>query len=313
MFLKPKASLSNHTKSVEAAGFYPSARRARLRQWRRQWHVINRNSLQRAALVYIVALIFAGILAPYIVPHPESIAGKIEASQTLQGPSWSHLFGTDEFGRDMFSRVVYGTRVSLGAAIVVIGIAIGVGSALGVIAAGIGGIVDEIIMRVTDIFLAFPVAVLAIIITAFWGGSLRNAIFALSVAWWPWYARLMRGTALSIRERPFVRAARSIGTSRFRILSGHILKSSLGPTIVMGSLDLGSVVLMLAALSFLGLGAQPPTPEWGLMINQSRTYFLHAWWYMAFPGLAIMLTVFCFSILGDGLGEMLNPKSRGRE
>jgi len=291
---------------------YPTAVRARLRQMRQQWHVLTRNNVQKAAVIFIALLCVAGVLAPYIVPYPDSITGKVVESEILEPPSWSHPFGTDEFGRDIFSRVLYGIRVSLAASVIVISIAIGLGATFGVIAAGARGIIDEVIMRITDIFLAFPVAVLAIVITSFWGGSLRNAIIALGISWWPWYARLVRGTALSIRERPYVRAARALGTSPLRIMFSHILKNSLGPTLVLASLDMGAVILMLATLSFLGLGAQPPTPEWGLMINQSRTYFLSAWWYMAFPGAAITLTVLSFSIVGEGLGEVLNPKGRGR-
>jgi len=290
----------------------PTAARSRLRQTRLQWHVLTSNIMQKAAFGFIALLCLTAILAPYVVPYPAAIGGQVSMNEILEAPSWTHPFGTDEFGRDIFSRVLYGVRVSLMASVIVISIAIGLGSAFGVIAAGVGGIVDEVIMRTTDIFLAFPVAVLAIVITSFWGGSLRNAIIALGISWWPWYARLVRGTALSIRERPYVIAARALGTSPLRVMFSHILKNSLGPTLVLASLDMGAVILMLATLSFLGLGAQPPTPEWGLMINQSRTYFLSAWWYMAFPGLAITLTVFSFSILGEGLGEVLNPKSRGQ-
>lgn len=289
-----------------------SARRARLRQWRLSFHVLTRNGLQKFALGYLIALVLVAIFAPYIVPYPDAIRGVAHPNEVLQAPSWSHPFGTDEFGRDLFSRVLYGARISLTASVLVMVIAIGLGSALGVLAAGLRGIADEVIMRITDVFLSFPVIILAIIITAFWGGSLKNAILAMGVSWWPWYARLVRGQALSVRERPFVKAAECIGTSKINIIFGHILKSCTGPTLVNGSLDLGYVMLSLAALSFLGLGAQAPTPEWGLLINQSREYFLSAWWYMAFPGLAISVTVFAFSLLGEGLGEVFNPKIRGR-
>lgn len=289
-----------------------TARQARIRQLRLQFHVLTRNALQKFAVGYLVALVLVAILAPYIVPYPESLGGGAHPKETLQAPSLSHPMGTDEFGRDIFSRVLYGARVSLGASLLTMTIAISVGATLGAVAAGFGGAVDEIVMRITDVFLSFPTIVLAIIITAFWGGGLQMAILALGISWWPWYARIVRGQALSVRERPFVKAAESIGTPKLKIIYGHILRSCSGPTLVSASLDLGYVILALAALSFLGLGAQPPTAEWGLMINQSRQYFLHAWWYMAFPGLAITVTVFCFSILGEGLGEVFNPKIRGR-
>lgn len=289
-----------------------SAMRARLHQFRLQWHVLTRNKVQKFAVGYLIALVVVAIVAPYVVPYPESIKGAVSETETLQGPSWSHFFGTDEFGRDIFSRVLYGARISLVASCVTVALAVGLGAVLGVLAASFRGIVDEVIMRITDIFLAFPTIILAILIAAFWGGSLTTAVLALAVSWWPWYARLVRGQAFSIRERAYVRAARSIGSSSRVIMFGHILKSSLGPTFVLASLDMGSLILSLASLSFLGLGAQPPIPEWGLMINQSRQYFLQAWWYMAFPGLAITLTVFSFSILGEGLGYVFNPKTRGR-
>jgi len=289
-----------------------TARKARWRQFRIQWHVLTRNTLQKVALGYIVLLVIVAIVAPYIAPHPESIRGVASSTEMLQPPSWSHPFGTDEFGRDIFSRVLYGARISLLAGITTTALAVAIGSVLGVVAAGMRGIVEEIIMRVCDIFLSFPMIVLAIVIAAFWGGSLRNAIIALAICGWPFFARLVRGTAVSVRERQYVRAAQALGASQFSIIFRHILPSSIGPVVTMGTLQLGATVLQLSAMSFLGVGAQPPTPEWGLMINESRTYFLSAWWYMTFPGIAITLTVLAFNLLGDGLNEVLNPKTRGR-
>ncbi|MBN1319824.1 MAG: ABC transporter permease [Thermoleophilia bacterium] len=295
-----------------AAPVYLTAGRARWRQFRLQWHVLTRNVLQKIAIIYIALLVLVAITAPYIAPHPESIAGTASAGEVLQAPSWSHLFGTDEFGRDIFSRVLYGARISLMAGVVTVFLSVAIGSVLGVIAAGMRGIVDDVIMRVTDVFLSFPMIVLAIVIAAFWGAGLRNAIIALAVCGWPFYARLVRGSAVSVRERPYVRAAQSIGASQRSIIFRHILPGSIGPVLTMASLDLGGIILMLAGMSFLGVGAQPPTPEWGLMINESRTYFLNAWWYMAFPGIAISLTVLAFNLLGDGLNEVVNPRTRGR-
>lgn len=289
----------------------PSAFRARMHQLRIQYRVLTRNSLQKIALVYIVLLVVVAVAAPYVIPRTLSVAGQVNLAEKLEPPSPSHPFGTDEFGRGILSRVLYGARLSLGAALITVVFALLVGTALGAIAAGAGGFIDDLIMRTADVFLAFPNVVLAIVISAFLGPSIRNVIIALVVSWWPWYTRMVRGVAVSVRERQFVRAAQSIGTSQRSIIFRHILPSSVGPTIVQATLDLGWVILALASLSFLGLGAQPPTPEWGLMINTSRTYFLSAWWYMAFPGLAITLTVLAFNVLGDGLGEVLNPKTRG--
>jgi peptide/nickel transport system permease protein len=295
-----------------ASPVYLTAGRAKWRQFRLQWHVLTRNVLQKIALVYIGLLILVAITAPYIAPHPESIVGTPSDKEVLLAPSWSHPFGTDEFGRDMFSRVLYGARISLMAGVITVFLSVTIGCVVGVVAAGMRGIVDDIIMRITDVFLSFPMIVLAIVIAAFWGAGLRNAIIALSVCGWPFYARLVRGTAVSVRERPYVRAAHSIGASQRSIIFRHILPGSIGPVLTMASLDLGGIILMLAAMSFLGVGAQPPTPEWGLMINESRTYFLSAWWYMAFPGIAISLTVLAFNLLGDGLNEVVNPRTRGR-
>ena len=289
-----------------------TARQARWRQLRLQWHVLTRNTLQKISLGFIILLILLAIIAPYIVPYPESIAGVPSAEEVLQGPSRSHLFGTDEFGRDIFSRVLYGARISLMAGVVCTLLSAVIGSVLGVIAAGMRGVVDEIIMRICDVFLSFPMIVLAIVIAAFWGGSLQNAIIALTVVGWPFFARLIRGTAVSVRERPYVRAAQALGASRLSMIFRHILPSSIGPVVTMATLQLGGTILQLSAMSFLGVGAQPPTPEWGLMINESRTYFLSAWWYMTFPGIAISVTVLAFNLVGDGLNEVFNPRTRGR-
>jgi peptide/nickel transport system permease protein len=181
---------------------------------------------------------------------------------------------------------------------------------LGAIAGGLGGVVDEIIMRITDVFLSFPPLLLAIAIAAFLGPNLRNAMLAIAISWWPWYTRIIRGQAVSIRERQFVRAARAIGTPRSSIIFKHILPNTFAPVIVQASMDIGGVILTIASLSFLGLGAQPPTPEWGLLISTSRTYFLNAWWYSTFPGLAIFITVLVFNLIGDGFREVLDPKTR---
>jgi peptide/nickel transport system permease protein len=294
-----------------AAG-HPSAARARLRQLRLQWHVLTRNGLQKGAVIFIGILLFLAIFSPYVVPYPDAISGAVHAKDTLAAPSWSHPFGTDEMGRDMFSRVLYGTRISVTAGLVTVGLSVLIGATLGVLAAGFGGFLEELIMRFVDIMLSFPTVILAIVIAAFWGGSLQTAVFALAISWWPYHARIVRGVAVSVRKRPYVRAAESIGTSKLVQIFRHILPASIGPLLVSASLDIGYVILSLAALSFLGVGAQPPSPEWGLMITQSRTYFMQAWWYMAFPGIAITLTVLAFNLLGDGLGEVLNPKTRGR-
>ena len=282
----------------------------RIKEIRLSLYLLGRNRLTRLSLVVVILLILIALVAPYIVPYPEHIETETNPEDKLLLPSGDYFFGTDELGRDVFSRVLYGTRISLQTAIVAVGLALLIGIPLGAIAGATGGIVDEIIMRITDIFLSFPPLLLAIAIAAFHGPSLENAMLAIAVSWWPWYTRLIRGQAVSIRERQFVKAARAIGTPPMKIVFGHIVPNCIAPVIVQASMDIGGVILTIASLSFLGLGAQPPTPEWGLMVSTSRNYFLNAWWYSIFPGLAIFVTVLVFNLLGDGLREIMDPKTR---
>jgi len=295
---------------MTTAAISRKALRARFRETGIKARLLLRNNLAKVCVGFIVVEAVVAVLAPWIAPYPDDIYGEVHPEVKLEAPSTSHLFGTDEFGRDIFSRVLYGARISLGAATVTVALALLIGIPLGALAGGSTRLVDDSIMRVTDIFLSFPSILLAIAIAAFLGPSLQNAIMAIAISWWPWYTRLLRSQAVSLKEREFVRSARAIGSSQRFIIFRHIVPNSLGPLIVQASLDFGYVILTLAALSFLGLGAQSPTPEWGLMVNTSRNYFLNAWWYITFPGLAITLTVLAFNILGDGLREVLDPKSR---
>ncbi len=281
-----------------------------IRELRMSFYLLNRNRLQRTSLIIIILLILIAVLAPVIAPYPSHAISETNPRDRLLPPSTQYLFGTDELGRDMLSRVIYGTRISLQTALVAVALSMLIGVPLGAIAGGLGGFVDEIIMRITDVFLSFPPLLLAIAIAAFLGPNLENAMLAIVVSWWPWYTRIIRGQAISIRERQFVRAAQSIGTPMHRIIFKHILPNTLAPVIVQASMDIGGVILTIAALSFLGLGAQPPTPEWGLLISTSRTYFLQAWWYSTFPGLAIFITVLVFNLIGDGIREVLDPRTR---
>jgi peptide/nickel transport system permease protein len=284
----------------------------RIREIRLSLYVLTRNKLTLGAMIVVLLLVLVAILAPYIVPYPSQIVGIDAPQDQLMPPSASHLFGTDEQGRDLFSRVLYGTRISLQTSVLAVALGLTIGVPLGVVAGYSSRLVDEAIMRVTDVFLSFPGLLLAIVIAAFLGPSLTNAMLAIALSWWPWYTRLVRGQAVSLRERQFVRAARAIGTPYLKIVFGHILPNCIAPVIVQASLDLGSVILVVAALSFLGLGAQPPTPDWGLMISTSRSYFLNAWWYSVFPALAIFATVLAFNLLGDGLRESLDPRTRSQ-
>lgn len=282
----------------------------RVKELRFSMYLLNRNRLTRASMLIVLLLILIALAAPLIVPYPTHIDQENNPAAKLMPPSGQYLFGTDELGRDIFSRVLFGTRISLQTALLAVGLALLIGIPLGAIAGARGGYVDEIIMRITDVFLSFPSLLLAIAIAAFLGPNLQNAMLAIAISWWPWYTRLVRGQAVSIKERQFVKAARAIGTHPMKIIFRHIVPNCIAPVIVQASMDIGGVILTVASLSFLGLGAQSPTPEWGLMVSTSRNYFLNAWWYSIFPGIAIFIAVLAFNLLGDGLREILDPKTR---
>jgi peptide/nickel transport system permease protein len=258
------------------------------------------------ALVLLIVL--AAILAPLIAPLPGDAGNASHPFEVLHGPSAAHWFGTDQVGRDIASRVIYGTRVSPVIAIIVLAIACAIGVPLGVAAGFLGGWVDELIMRVTDIFLAFPPLLLALALAAVLPASLTSLTIAMAAVWWPWYVRLLRGQAASVAGRPYVESCRALGISRRRIIFRHILPNAATPLLVQVSLDVGGVILTASALSFLGLGAQDPTPDWGLMVAEGQSYFTPDWWLVTFPGLAILVTAFAFNLLGDGLRDLLDPK-----
>jgi len=282
----------------------------KIRELRVSMFLLNKNMLTKAAYIAIIILIVIAIFSPLIAPYPGDIYIDNHPKNSLLSPSVEHFFGTDELGRDIFSRVLYGTRISLIASLSTVLIALLIGVTLGAIAGSMGGWIDEVIMRITDIFLSFPPLLLAITIASLLGPSLNNAKAALIIAWWPWYARLLRSQAISIKERQFVKAAEAIGTSQLKIISRHIIPNCISPIIIQASMDMGAVIISLAGLGFLGLGAQPPIAEWGLMVATSRNYFMNAPWYSLFPGFAIFLTVLSFNLVGDGLREILDPKTR---
>jgi len=270
-------------------------------------HLIRIHPLALAGLTVIVGLIAVAILAPWLSPYnPLSVS----LSTKLLPPSLIHVLGTDDLGRDILSRVIAGSQISLRIAITVVAFAFTFGTALGVIAGVYGGAIDELIMRVTDTFLSIPSLVLALVIAAALGPSLYNLMLSLCATWWPWYTRLARGEALSVREKQYIESARMVGVSDFLLLFRHILPNCVAPLIVQASMDMGFVILNAAGLSFIGLGAQPPSPEWGAMLSLGRTYLREAWWVATFPGLAILITVLGFNLLGDGLRDILDPKLR---
>jgi peptide/nickel transport system permease protein len=270
-------------------------------------HLIRTHPLALSGLAIILGLLLTAIFGQWLMPHNPL---EVDLRSKLLPPSFSHIFGTDDLGRDVLSRVISGSSISLRIAITVVTVAFAVGTIMGTAAGFFGGAVDEILLRITDIFLSIPGLVLALVIAAALGPSLYNVVLALCVTWWPWYARLARGQAISIREKQYVEAGRMVGASDLRLIFRHILPNCLSPLIVQASMDLGFVILNAAALSFIGLGAQPPSPEWGSMLNLGRSYLREAWWMATFPGLAILITVLGFNFLGDALRDILDPKLR---
>jgi peptide/nickel transport system permease protein len=281
-----------------------------LLEYRLSFHLLLKNPVSLLGLVIIFVFVVTAVFAPWLAPYPAQGQGAPAMETRFVPPGLEHPFGADFLGRDIISRVIIGSRISLTVSIIVVAVAITIGIPLGAIAGYVGGMVDEIIMRITDLFLAFPSLLLAMAITAVLGPSLTNSMVALSLSWWPWYTRLVRSQGVSLRERPFVEAARAIGVPDKSIIARHILPNSLAPVIVQATVDIGTVVLATAALSFLGLGAQPPAPEWGLMVSEGRVYIFEQWWISGFAGLAIFATALAFNLVGDGLREALDPKVR---
>jgi len=260
-------------------------------------------------IVLLLLITLVAIFSPRLSPY-DPLA--LDISQKFQPPTRQHFFGTDELGRDVFSRVVTGTRISFQVAGEVLLIAGMIGVFLGIIAGFRGGVAGEIIMRAADIFLAFPSFLLAMAIVAALGASIQNAILAIAIAWWPRYARLLRGQVLAVKNMPFVDAARSVGAGDWRIMLRHVLPNCLAPLIVQFTTDAGAAILNTSALSFVQLGARPPMPEWGLMISQGRNFIVNYWWIPTFPGLAIATAVAGYMFLGDGLRDLWDPQLRGR-
>ena len=284
--------------------------KTKVKELKLTFYLLNRNLLARIALIVLALLILMAIFAPILAPFPGDAGMATHPEISLAPITAQHWLGTDELGRDILSKIIFGVRISLFTAAVTIFFAMSIGSFLGAVAGAMGGWVDDVIMRITDTFLSFPPLLLAIAIAALLGPSVGNAQIAIVASWWPWYTRLMRGQAVSVKEKQFVKAAEAIGTRQMAIIFRHIVPNCLAPVVVQASMDMGGVILTLAGLSFLGLGAQPPTPEWGLMVSTSKNYVMNAWWYSIFPGIAIFITVLTFNLLGDGLREVFDPKTR---
>jgi peptide/nickel transport system permease protein len=252
-----------------------------------------------------LAIVLAAIFAPLIAPYDPTA---IDFADKLNAPGAQHFMGTNELGQDIFSQVLYGARTSLLVGVVVISLAMAVGVPIGLVAGYFGGYPDTVLMRISDVFLAFPPLLLPIAITAALGSGLFNAMVALAVSWFPWYSRIVRGAVMRVNSELYISAARAMGVGSVRIILRHALPNSLTPIIVQGSMDFGYAILAAASLSFIGIGAQPPTPEWGLMAALSRTRFIDNWWTVGFPGLAIFVTVLAVNLVGDGVRDTLDPK-----
>ncbi len=276
------------------------------------WRAFRRDRLALISILIILLFVGGAILAPLLTPNAAQGQGEPNLSERLQPPSRSHPLGTDDMGRDLLARILFGSRPSLSTGFLVVVIAMAIGTPLGAIAGYFGGWIDQLIMRITDVFLSFPALLLAIAIASALGPSFVNAMIAIALTWWPWYTRLARAQAVSLREQTFIEASRAIGVGNLTIVREHILPNVLGPALVQATMDIGSAILMGAALSFVGLGVQLPRPDWGNMLTVARVYFSDGPWFAVFPGLSILLVALSFNLVGDGVRDVFDPRSRRR-
>lgn len=279
---------------------------ARIKEAKYSIYLVSRSPLTIAGITIVVAMFVIAALADVIATYPNFT----DMSQRLLPPGPVHFFGTDDMGRDMFSRVIHGSRISLSIGSVSVTLAAIIGINIGLLSGYFGGKLDEFIMRVADVFLSIPTLILAILIMTSLGPSLYNAMIAIAITLWPRYSRVTRGVVLSLREQLFVEAARAVSATNRRIIFRHILPNCVAPITVQASLDYGESILLAAALGFLGLGVQPPTPEWGVLISTGRFFLPMWWWYATFPGIFIVVAVLGFNLLGDGLRDILDPRLR---
>ena len=264
---------------------------------------IKRSPMAITGIVMIAVVVVVAIIAPLLAPHPDQVYS-VNIKNQLRPPSLANPCGTDNHGRDILSRIIYGTRISLEVAIIVVSTATILGTILGLIAGFYGGLLGGLIMRITDAFLSFPPLLLALCIQAALGPSLINLMLALSLVWWTWYCRIVRGQVLSIKEELYIESAKTLGARNHRIIFRHILPNCLGPVLVQNTLQMGYAVIAAAGLGFLGVGAQEPTPEWGLMVSAGRHFMPQWWWMSTFPGLAIFWMVLGFCLLGDAIRDI---------
>lgn len=262
-----------------------------------------------AGLVILITLVFTAIFAPYLAPYPRDVYEN-HPKKKLQPPSWDHPCGTDTYGRDIFSRILFGGRITIIISVTVVGVAILIGVPIGLIAGYYQSWFSEAIMRISDIFLAIPQIILAMALAHALGPSIENVMLALSATYWPWFARIVMAETNNVRKSIFIEATEALGASSFRTICYHVLPNVLSPIIVRSSIGMGFTILTAAVLGYLGLGAQSPTPEWGVIIADARDYLPEAWWFATFPGLAIFLVVMGFNLLGDGLRDVIDPRIR---
>lgn len=292
-------------KNIDSQDKKPVNKKRKTGPWRDVWKRLKKDKMAMFGLFIILLLIFAAIFADFIAPYGFDDQN---LKDRLLAPNSQYLLGTDNFGRDIFSRIVYGSRISLQVGFIAVGISAILGGSLGAIAGYYGGKLDNFVMRLMDVLLAIPSILLAISIVAALGPGLQNVMIAVGIGSIPSYARIVRASVLSIRDQEFVEAARAVGANDFRIITKHILPNSMAPIIVQATLGVAGAILSAAGLSFIGLGIQPPTPEWGAMLSSGRDYIRDNWHVATFPGLAIMITIFALNLLGDGLRDALDPR-----
>jgi peptide/nickel transport system permease protein len=294
-----------------AAGVRPESG-ARSRQLRRMTWLMTRSVSSMIGLALVAVFLVLALFGPWIAPYPGDGAGNVDMARMLRAPGWEHWFGTDEMGNDILSRVILGARTSLQVGLTItLGAAL-IGAPLGVISGYVGGRTRGAVMAATDLFLSVPSLVLAIAIVTALGPGIENAILALAVVWWPGYVRLIDSKTMSIKEENYVEAARALGASAPRIVFRYLLPNCVSPLIVKASMDMGAAILAAAGLGFIGLGARAPLPEWGAMLSVARGYLPEWWWYAFFPGMAIYLSVLGFNLLGDGLRDILDPRTSSK-
>lgn len=300
-------------KSIEKTGMQEKVRlfirhwKPLIDDWKHTLYLWKKTPLAMIGTVIIVLFLLVVIFAPMITSY-DPIAQDLD--NRLLPPSSEHLFGTDQYGRDVFSRVIYGTRVEVQIILIVSFISVSIGLVVGITAGYFGGIVDEVLMRITDMFLAFPRLVLAMAFTAALGPNLANTIIAISLVEWTVYARLARAEAMKVKSQSYIEAIRAVGARNAKIMGFHVLPMSISPVIVQLTLRMGTIILTAAGLGFLGLGAQPPTPEWGAIVSDGRHYLVNQWWISTFTGLAIAVVVLGFNFLGDGIRDIMDPRIR---